>query len=263
MNRHRPLARERGAGRSPIHPDRPHPGFTLIEVLVVVAIMAVLIAILIPSLSLAREQVRRVVCQSNLQQLQRANAYYLLAFKGIFPPHRFAAPGDPLSDDSGEKQWFHLLAKYAKGEELPHCPTLANNLQNDNNAWSWQYNADNLGYGYNAFFLGLYNHGNGETCGTYIKGARWWPESRVKVPSDNLLLGDSNPKPDGRWSSTLWWPYVNRYGEGVNGTRHRTGGNLVFNDGHTEFRMTKLINPAKDNTDQFIRFWDPQQRRKK
>lgn len=262
MIRPRQSMHGRCTGAESLPAANPRKGFTLIEILVVVSIIALLIAILIPALSSAREQARRIVCQSNLQQLQRANVFYLQAWRGIFPPHRYAAPGDPLRDSNGEKHWFHLLGKYAKGKELPHCPTLGDRRMKDQNYWSWQYNARNIGYGYNSFFLGLYNHGDGETCGTYIAGRLWWPESRVKSPSSNLLLADSNPKPDGDWSSTLWWPFINRFGEGVNGTRHRTGGNLVFNDGHTEFRMTKFINPARDNTDEFIRFWDPLQRRK-
>jgi len=237
--------------------------FTLIEVLVVVAIIALLISILISSLSAAREQSRRVICQSNLQQLQKANSFYLQVSSGIFPPHRYAAPGDTLADSNGEKHWFHLLARYAKGKELPHCPTLKWDIQTDATDWSWEYSAKNIGYGYNAFFLGLYNHRDGETCGTYLKGRLWWPEDRIKVPSDNILLGDSNPKPDGSWSSTLWWPYINSHAEGLNGTRHRGhGGNLVFNDGHAEFRQIKFINPDRDNTDQYIRFWDPLRRPK-
>ena len=47
---------------------RPN-AFTLIEVLTVVAIAALLIAILLPALSLARKQVRSVACRSNMKQL--------------------------------------------------------------------------------------------------------------------------------------------------------------------------------------------------
>lgn len=51
-------------------------GFTLIELLVVVAIIALLLAILLPSLARAREQARRSVCLSNLHQMGNAFGLY-------------------------------------------------------------------------------------------------------------------------------------------------------------------------------------------
>ncbi len=59
--------------------------FTLIELLVVVAIIALLIAILLPSLSRAREQAKRAYCASNLHQNALAISAYLTENRDILP----------------------------------------------------------------------------------------------------------------------------------------------------------------------------------
>ncbi|HEY3243155.1 MAG TPA: prepilin-type N-terminal cleavage/methylation domain-containing protein [Phycisphaerae bacterium] len=61
-------------------------GFTLIELLVVVAIIALLIAILLPSLKNAREQAKRVKCMSNLYQVNRVLITY------VFESEQFPLP---------------------------------------------------------------------------------------------------------------------------------------------------------------------------
>lgn len=58
-------------------------GFTLIELLVVISILALLIAILLPTLSSAREAARRAVCLSNLDQLATAQGVYANENKGV------------------------------------------------------------------------------------------------------------------------------------------------------------------------------------
>ncbi|MCK6457305.1 MAG: type II secretion system GspH family protein [Phycisphaerae bacterium] len=64
---------------------RSRRGFTLIELLVVISIMSLLISILLPALSRARESARRTVCGSNLRQVGTAFWNYAEDFKGWFP----------------------------------------------------------------------------------------------------------------------------------------------------------------------------------
>lgn len=64
---------------------RRNSGFTLIELLVVVAIIAVLIALLLPALGSARERARAVACQSNLRQIGMVTFHYTSDFNGYLP----------------------------------------------------------------------------------------------------------------------------------------------------------------------------------
>lgn len=240
--------------------------FTLIELLVVVAVIALLISILLPTLGRAREQARRVTCQANLRELHRTNAFYLTEFRGVFPPHRYWEYTVYLGRKrQAEKEWFTLLRKYFKTEQLCRCPSLLGTQNDQRVVWDWTFTRQNMGYGYNAYFFGHYFYDDKAAAPAqfiYIPPTNWWREDWMRRASDTLLFGDSNPRPDGDWAATLWWPRVNDADEGLNGLRHKGGGNLVFCDGHAAFYRTTQINPKKDNTDEFIQFWDPLQRKK-
>jgi len=64
---------------------RTSTGFTLIELLVVVAIIALLISILLPSLSKARELSRRTACAANMGAFARASLIYAEGNAGVLP----------------------------------------------------------------------------------------------------------------------------------------------------------------------------------
>ncbi|GJM24164.1 MAG: hypothetical protein DHS20C16_05790 [Phycisphaerae bacterium] len=72
----------------------PGRGFTLVELLVVVSIIALLISILLPSLKRAREQSKLVVCKSNLHQIGTGIQLYAQDNRGLIP--RGPEPAMPI-----------------------------------------------------------------------------------------------------------------------------------------------------------------------
>jgi prepilin-type N-terminal cleavage/methylation domain-containing protein len=75
-------ATHRALRRSP-----PGRGFTLVELLVVIGLIALLIGLLMPSLSRAREQAKSVQCKSNLRQIYLDLQIYSIRWSGwMFPP---------------------------------------------------------------------------------------------------------------------------------------------------------------------------------
>lgn len=70
--------------------DAMRPGFTLIDLLVSIAIISVLIGILLPSLSMVREATEKVVCASNLRQSGLGLHMYATDNADALPPSSFA-----------------------------------------------------------------------------------------------------------------------------------------------------------------------------
>ncbi len=83
-------------------------GFTLVELLVVMAIIALLIALLLPALKQAREVAAAAVCLGNLRQLNLANAAYQADHQGYCLAAVSWSPDNP----SDKRSWSMDLADY-------------------------------------------------------------------------------------------------------------------------------------------------------
>jgi prepilin-type N-terminal cleavage/methylation domain-containing protein len=99
---------DRWNGNTRPRSEKAGRGFTLIELLVVIAVITVLTAILVPSLSRAREAARRATCQGHLRQLQIAWETYAAEHDGFIVNGQLFGRGKSwLFDGSG--RWPRTL----------------------------------------------------------------------------------------------------------------------------------------------------------
>jgi prepilin-type N-terminal cleavage/methylation domain-containing protein/prepilin-type processing-associated H-X9-DG protein len=113
-------------------------GFTLIELLIVIAIIGVLVGLLMPTISGAREQSRRVTCASNLRNLGGALTAYAADNNRKLPFYNNLA--NP-KDICGNWLWdipYHMrddLLKIGAVRNSFYCPS--GDLQNTDELWNW------------------------------------------------------------------------------------------------------------------------------
>lgn len=86
-------------------------GFTLIELLVVVAIIALLIAILLPSLGKAREKANTSRCLANVRGIGQAITIYMGEYNRSMPYYNI-----------GSSFWTNTLTQYGAGQKMRACP---------------------------------------------------------------------------------------------------------------------------------------------
>jgi prepilin-type N-terminal cleavage/methylation domain-containing protein len=109
-----------------VHMKQKH-GFTLVELLVVISIIALLLSILMPSLNKARGQAQKIVCGSNLKQFGTICEMYLVDNSRKFiattdnTSYGYTPPGTTLPREVNN--WLHLLLPYYTDFKILHCPS--------------------------------------------------------------------------------------------------------------------------------------------
>jgi len=101
-------------------------GFTLVELLTVLAVIAVLAALLLPVFAKAREAARRSACISNLHQMGYAWTLYIQDYDERTPGGAYARFADPATGNTIDGHRYTplwVLSPYLHSEAVFVCPT--------------------------------------------------------------------------------------------------------------------------------------------
>ena len=201
--------------------------FTLIELLIVIAIIAILAGMLLPTLNKAKDQANTARCLNNIKQVGVSLFAYEMDYNQF-----------PLISSTGNSStgvWSYDLYKngYLKNSKILFCPLAAINTADSGTTkytqFATPYSAINCfvypasiylyqysGYGMNSKF---------GTAGTPVRNAD------IRNPSAKLLLGDAD---NIRSLATCHWITPQQAPTASPGKRHRSrsSGNICWADGH-------------------------------
>jgi prepilin-type N-terminal cleavage/methylation domain-containing protein/prepilin-type processing-associated H-X9-DG protein len=243
---------QRLRGRSPS--ERCEPAFTLIELLMVIAIIAILAAMLLPALARSKKAAQRIDCASQLRQLGIANALYLDDHNQKFPSHRdgpvlsyYAWAGkrgtEYLEDERFINPYVTVTRKVNAKDNAGvfrvfHCPS-------DRGATRGRWDADRKPTLFDTFGCSyFYNSGGNENgeLGLHNKRA-----SQILVPSKVIVANDyafcaygwiqSVPGTPSKPFQYSFWHHEKKAGYG----------NVLFVDGHINYLEATYNKPDFQN----------------
>lgn len=220
-------------------------GFTLTELLVVIGIIALLMGLLLPALSSARQHARATKCLSNLRQLGLAAQMYANSNHGYFPIAR-DSQAEWDFDSSGTAVLPGILWAGVTDMEIQQCPSYERHSPTISDPYTgYNYNTSYIGGGVGEFTP------LGNSHVSPIKTTEVLRNSEIALFGDGQWAGGTNKymRSPLKMSNTDTGDAVSSGTRlaGTQGYRHLGRTNVCYCDGHAAPAAAFFLHPGTNN----------------